>query len=116
MYQVYAERALRLIEGKLSGACSLSMLCRELGVIVKRVEGSALSKGYVTLLHGTAYILLHSNQTLQEKRVTLAHELAHLLLGHVGDWYGIIGRDLPQEEQEREADRLATLILGKFYD
>ncbi|MBR5782902.1 MAG: ImmA/IrrE family metallo-endopeptidase [Clostridia bacterium] len=116
MYRVYAERALRMIRSHLQNERSLSMLCRAFDIKVKRVEGSALSNGYVTLLHGKAYILIKSGLSVTDGRVTLAHELAHLLLGHVGDWKNIKGRTLPANRQEREADHLAALILSEIYD
>lgn len=70
-----------------------------------------MSEGYATVLHGKAYIFLKRGRSKETCRFTLAHELGHLLLGHIGDWNSIRGRDLPKDQQENEADRFAKQLL-----
>ena len=112
MYEKSAEKALqRLWEVTRGEKLSLLSICRLLQIKVKWTEGSHFSSGYAVVTGEKAYILLKSGQSDAECSATLAHELAHILLGHLGDWMDIEGRKLSSEQQEQEANHFASNIL-----
>lgn len=49
-----------------------------------RLEWSMLRPGILGATDGTSLVLLHPNQSQRQRRCTLAHELAHVELGHTG--------------------------------
>ena len=112
MYKVRAEKALQILKEAAQGeSISLLLICKRLQIRVKWIEGSDLPNGYAVVAGGVAYILLKSGQSKEECSATLAHELAHILLGHVGNWGAVRARELPAAQQENEACRLAMEIL-----
>lgn len=116
MYQKRAERALRIIGGVTEGERIIAtLICKRLQIAVKRTEGSHLPNGYAVVANGQAYILLKSGLSKEEAVATIAHELAHILLGHVGNWKDVVGCELPCRQQEREADRFARKILKNIF-
>ena len=113
MYEKYAENALRLLgESGRGTKYTLRELCRELGMILKTVEGETKAAGYAVLVDERAYILLSTRRSAKERQFALAHEAAHILLGHLGDYMGIRGRELSKAEQENEANDFAVRILS----
>ena len=42
-------------------------------------------KGLCCISNGMPYIFIYQNQCLEECQFTIAHELGHILLGHVGE-------------------------------
>ena len=112
MYEKCAERALQIIQEVTQGEkLSVLSICRRLQVVVKWTEGTHFSSAYAVVVGERAYILLKRGQSCEECSAMLAHELAHILLGHVGDWKDVSGRELSAAQQESEAARFAAQIL-----
>lgn len=64
---------------------SVSKICRDLKVIVKLYEPNDSNSGYSILYPGEgAAIYVSSLEPRARQRFTAAHELGHILLGHVG--------------------------------
>lgn len=60
-------------------------------------------------------ILLSEDLSLEEKRLTLAHEMAHLILGHlIGDYVGD-QYNVSEEQQEFEAEALGLILYNFWY-
>lgn len=60
-------------------------------------------------------ILIAKELSLEEKRLTLAHEMAHIILGHlVGDFIGEQYNVSP-EQAEFEAEALGLILYNLWY-
>lgn len=112
MYEKYAKKALQIIGSATQGEkVTILSICKRLDIAVKWIEGTHLPSGYAVVVEKRAYILLKRGQSAKECSVILAHELAHILLGHVGSWNTVPGRTLSKAEQEKEAKLFAAKIL-----
>ncbi len=61
------------------------------------------------------FILLSENLSLEEKRLTLAHEMSYLILGHlIGDYVGE-QYNISTEQQEFEAEALGLMLYNFWY-
>lgn len=76
--------------------------------------------GYCTILKGTPYAFVDQRYTTQYQRFTAAHEVGHLLRGHVGSWswvsedgteHHITERGMKYKQMEQEADDFAAEFL-----
>ena len=57
-------------------------------------------------------IFVDDRQTVEKQRFVCAHELGHVLMGHVGAWGHIAdSRDLPKYIKERAAMVFAVELL-----
>lgn len=65
--------------------------------------------GVVVRYKGRWSIFLTYGMDTEEHAFTLAHELAHILLGHKG----VVFYDGPDLDQEEEADLLAGMLIGQ---
>lgn len=103
-----------LLEGNV---CSLpvkvSALGRSMGIAVKLYDGLDGSDGESAIIGGQPLILISQGKPVQRQRFTAAHELGHILLGHVGEGRpahrGIPAED---EEMEQEANVFASRLLA----
>lgn len=88
-------------------------LCKQLGIEVKYYIPSDNSDGECTIVEGVPYILVNKNCSRQRKRFTVAHELGHVLLGHVGK-YQLVNREISPTDNpiEREANVFASRLLA----
>nr|DAK14081.1 MAG TPA: IrrE protein [Caudoviricetes sp.] len=59
-------------------------LCRHMGIAVKYYESTVDNDGKSMILNGVPVILVDKKCSVQRQRFTVAHELGHILLGHVG--------------------------------
>ena len=69
-------------------------ICNNLHITVKyneRLTGN-ISSGQSTIIKDKAYIMIAPDCNPQRKRFTVAHELGHIILGHVGK-YRLINRE-----------------------
>ena len=103
-----------LLEG---GVCSLpvqvSTLCRSMGVAVKLYNGGEEADGESTILGGQPLILVSRGKPVPRQRFTAAHELGHILLGHVGEGRPAHRGALPAgNPMEREANVSASRLLA----
>lgn len=65
--------------------------------------------------HSTYEVGMNRNHTVAMSFVTLAHELAHLFLGHLGDdkWLQIQGRRPEHRVREIEAESVAYIVCSR---
>ena len=88
-------------------------LCKRLGIAVKYYTPSDDNDGECTVADGIPYILVSKNCSTQRKRFTVAHELGHILLGHVGK-YKLVNREPSPTDNpiEQEANVFASRLLA----
>lgn len=92
---------------------STSGLCRTMGIRVKLYEGREGSDGESTILDGEPLILVSRNKPVPRQRFTAAHELGHILLGHVGKGRLVNREPSPTDNPiEREANVFASRLLA----
>lgn len=60
-------------------------LCKQLGIKVKYYIPLDGNDGDCIIIKNTHYMLINKNCSKQRKRFTIAHELGHILLGHIGE-------------------------------
>lgn len=65
--------------------------------------------GLAILSKGKFYIIYNEKDNLQERRFTVAHEIGHILLGHL---FSNPTSQQEKELREQEADIFATLLLA----
>lgn len=88
-------------------------LCRDLGIQVKLYEPQEDSDGYCKIYGDIPVIFVSKNCSLERQRFTAAHELGHILLGHVGK-YNLVNREpSPNDNEiEHEANVFASRLLA----
>lgn len=88
-------------------------LCKQLGIEVKYYISSDDNDGECTIAESIPYILVNRNCSTQRKRFTVAHELGHILLGHVGK-YQLVNREPSPTDNpiEQEANVFASRLLA----
>ena len=88
-------------------------LCREMGIRVLTHEDPTRGEGYSTIINGEPYIFVYRHSYRPRQRFTVAHELGHILLGHVGK-YELVNREPAPGDNpvERAANVLASRILA----
>ncbi len=88
-------------------------VCRQLGVTVKLYDPPDDNDGCSLILKGAPIILVRCEMLPQRQRFTTAHELGHILLGHVGE-YPLVNRE-PQAADnpiEQAANVFAARLLA----
>lgn len=90
-------------------------LCHSLGIRVVAHEGKIgnCGDGQSTILNGKPVIAVNTRTNLKRQRFTVAHEIGHILLGHVGK-YQLINREPSPNDNpiEREANLFASRLLA----
>lgn len=61
------------------------------------------------------YILLQNDLSLEEKRLTFAHEMSHFILGHLIGEYTDKNYNISPEQQEFEAEALGLILYNFWY-
>lgn len=88
-------------------------VCRQLGVTVKLYDPPDDNDGCSLILNGAPIILVRRDRHPPRQRFTTAHELGHILLGHVGQ-YPLVNRE-PQATDnpiEQAANVFAARLLA----
>lgn len=99
------------------GICELPVnivaVCKQMGIHVKYYDAECDSDGKSLFVFGRPVILVNKKCNAQRKRFTIAHELGHILLGHVGV-YGLVNREPSCTDSpiEKEANVFASRLLA----
>lgn len=94
----------------------LAMLADEVGVVVARLPlgdaGAPDGCSAIDPQTGAAYILINSDKSRVRRRFTIAHELGHLVMGHLRGGQVVIDETLNERApHEREANAFAAGLL-----
>ena len=88
-------------------------LCQKMGIAVKYFEPTDNNDGMCIILNDRPVIYIKESCTNQRKRFTVAHELGHILLGHVGK-YELVNREPSFNDNpiEQAANVFASRLLA----
>lgn len=90
-------------------------LCHNLGVRVVWYDGAreGVGDGFSVMVDGKPQICIERGKSVQRTRFTIAHELGHVLLGHVGE-YTLVNREPSAKEDpvEQAANGFAARLLA----
>lgn len=89
--------------------------CEKIGIEVDEKGGKLWKAGEIALENCFCRVQLNSNHPLEVRFNTLAHELAHLFLGHLGAFHGISQdrTNLASATFEVEAEITAALVCQR---
>ena len=89
-------------------------LCRALGIEVKLAKIDSDSDGFTFMKNGVPVIILNANcSNTSRLRFTCAHELGHVILGHVGVYELVSREPSPRDNPiEQEANVFASRLLA----
>lgn len=92
---------------------NVSSVCRAMGIAIKYYDGTAESDGQSTMIAGQPLIFVSRNKPVSRQRFTAAHELGHILLGHVGQGELVNREPSPDDNPlEQEANVFASRLLA----
>ena len=88
-------------------------LCKQMGVRVVYFTPETDSDGFSTIVDGQATIFVSDRCNRERQRFTVAHELGHILLGHVGE-YELVNREPSRGDNpiEQAANVFASRLLA----
>lgn len=88
-------------------------LCRSLGIQVKYYESTDGNDGYCKMYPNKPFIFVNKTCSKERQRFTVAHELGHIILGHVGK-YSLVNREPSANDNpiESEANVFASRLLA----
>lgn len=91
----------------------ISQICRSLGIIVKTYDSKEENDGYSLILEGRPFVFINRNRPRARQRFTCAHELGHIILGHVGK-YNLVNREPSPFDSpiEQQANSFAARLLA----
>lgn len=112
-YQTTRDSVWRLLRD-----CGITMLpiritdvCRDMGVKVYRADDLETA-GESMVLYGKPCIFVSLSGLDGRDRFTIAHELGHLLLGHVGNWKRVRRGGAKENAFEQTANAFAARLLA----
>lgn len=88
-------------------------LCKQMGIQVRYYTPEDKNDGFSTVIMGDAWIFVSDQTSTERQRFTVAHELGHILLGHVGQ-YELVNREPSQKDNpiEQAANVFASRLLA----
>lgn len=88
-------------------------LCYQMGIRVQHYTPTDQNDGYSTVFLGMARIFVSQECSPERQRFTIAHELGHILLGHVGEQQ-LVNREPSSKDNpvEQEANVFASRLLA----
>lgn len=89
-------------------------LCRKMGIRVQYYTPQDDNDGCSTILLGTPRIFVSNRRSPERQRFTIAHELGHILLGHIGGGVALVNREPSPTDNpiEHEANVFASRLLA----
>lgn len=91
----------------------VSEICKKEGISIKHCNSESEVDGYSSVILGVPYIYYNSNCTVGRQRFTVAHELGHITLGHVGKYVLVNREPTPNDNPiEQEANVFASRLLA----
>lgn len=92
---------------------SVSGICKNMGIKIIYYIPKDDNSGMSMILDGEPVIFVNQNESTERKRFTAAHELGHILLGHVGK-YNLVNREPSGNDNpiERAANIFASRLLA----
>lgn len=102
-----------LAEGVRELPVSVGDLCKNMGISVHSYIPSGRNDACSTVIRGRPHILVSAFAPLPRQRFSIAHELGHILLGHVGQ-YQLVNREPHPEDNpiEQAANVFASRLLA----
>lgn len=88
-------------------------LCKQMGIRVVYFAPETDSDGFSTIVDGQATIFVSDRCSRERQRFTVAHELGHIFLGHVGQ-YELVNREPDPGDNpiEQAANVFASRLLA----
>ena len=92
---------------------SVTEICKKLRIEIKYYIPKDNNSGISMIIGEQPFIFVNQNKSIEHRRFTAAHELGHILLGHVGKYQfannNLQNNDIPIE---RAADEFAIDLLA----
>ncbi len=92
---------------------SVSAICKHMGIRVMYYVPEDDNSGFSTIVDGKPVIFVSQTEGVERQRFTAAHELGHILLGHVGK-YQLVNREPSSSDNpiEQAANVFASRLLA----
>lgn len=91
----------------------VAALCRNMGIKMQFYEPTDQNDGFSTIINDQARIFVSKHCIPERQRFTIAHELGHILLGHVGKHQLVNREPSPQDNPiEQAANVFASRLLA----
>lgn len=92
---------------------SVSGLCRNMGIPIYLDELKDGNSGKSLIINGQPVIIVNKTEPPERQRFTAAHELGHIMLGHVGK-YKLVNREPSASDNpiEQAANVFASRLLA----
>ena len=114
-YKVSRDLAWRVLvnEGVTELPVKVGTICRQMGIQVRYYTPQDDNDGISTIINGQPVILISNKCGVARQRFTCAHELGHILMGHVGK-YQLVNREPSRGDNpiEQAANVFASRILA----
>lgn len=87
-------------------------ICNQLGITVRFYTPTDGKDGFCVVIDGRPHIFVSDRCSLERQRFTAAHELGHILMGHIDPHRSADRRIGDNSQQEQEANSFAGWLLA----